>query len=130
MMATQFATTLRRLRRERMISQTQLANRASFDHSYLSRLEAGNREPSRDTVSRLGDAMQLADIERSMLFASAGFTTSGDPLRFTSDPELMALAEILWDERLDVGHREQIRHCLRSIAELCSTPKPAMALVA
>lgn len=126
----QFAFTLRRLRRDRLISQSQLADRSDFDHSYVSRLESGKREPSRDAVSRLADAMQLQDLERSLLFTSAGFTPAGDPLRFTSDPELMALAEVLWDESLDVGHRERIRYCLRSIADLCSSPKPAMALVA
>lgn len=129
-MNSQFATTLRRLRRDRMISQSQLANRAGFDHSYLSRLESCQREPSRDAVGRFAEAMQLPEFERSLLFTAAGFTPAGDPLRFTSDPELMALAEVLWDESLDMGHRERIRYCLRSIADLCSTPKPAMALVA
>ncbi len=128
-MTSQFGPTLRRLRRDRMISQSSLADRAGFDHSYLSRLEASQREPSRDAVTRLSEAMTLSELENAMLFASAGYSAAGD--LFRTDPELIALAEILWDDSLDAEHREKVRYVLRAIAELCNTPaRPVMALVA
>lgn len=98
-----------------MMSQAQLARAAGKVNSYISRLEDGGRDPSRETVGRLAEAMRLADGERALLFESAGFSAAGE--RFRNDPELVALAAILWDEELEHGHREKVRIVLRSIAE-------------
>lgn len=122
-MESQFGPTLRRMRQDRMVSQSSLAKRADLEHSFISRLEAGGRNPSQDTVASLADAMGLGEMERALLFASAGFAVIGD--RFRTDPDLLALAEILWDESLDVGHREQVRGVLRAVANLCTSRKPA-----
>src|SRR3954453_23618842 len=68
---TEFGQLLKSLRERRGVSQSKLAERAEFDHSYVSRLEGGARMPTRDAVDRLGDAMDLSEGERDMLLAAA-----------------------------------------------------------
>lgn len=68
-----FGPTLRRLREDRTLSQSKLAERAGFDHSIISRWEAGTRDPTRDAVMRLAAALALSDVERDALLESAGF---------------------------------------------------------
>lgn len=68
-----FAETLARLRAARGVSQTILAQYAGRDHSFMSRLEAGKRLPSRETVMILADQLNLSDYDRACLLRSAGF---------------------------------------------------------
>lgn len=69
-----FGAELRRMRCEHRLSQSRLADRASLDHSYISRLESGARvEPSRDTIEALADAMELTPDERMRLLVASGF---------------------------------------------------------
>ena len=68
-MAT-FGATLRRFRKDRGISQTTLANRAGFDPSYVSRLEHGDRLPSRGTVNNLAVALACTDAEHDTLLVA------------------------------------------------------------
>ena len=55
-----FGGLLKAMREARRISQSKLAERADFDHSYVSRLESGARMPTRDAVERLASALTLA----------------------------------------------------------------------
>jgi transcriptional regulator with XRE-family HTH domain len=70
-----FGRTLRRLRQANPphLSQSKLADQAGLDHSYVSRLEAGQRRPSRDAVVILASVLQLNDHDRAQLFHAAGF---------------------------------------------------------
>jgi transcriptional regulator with XRE-family HTH domain len=54
------AETLRRLRRERQLTQLQVASRAGLTVSYLSRLETGKIQPTVVTVGRLATALEVA----------------------------------------------------------------------
>ena len=51
-----FGVTLKRFREARRVSQSKLAERAGFDHSYVSRLESSARTPTRDAVEQLAGA--------------------------------------------------------------------------
>lgn len=55
------------------MSVGQLADRAGYDHSYVSRLEAGKREPSRRAVADLAAALGLDDATAAELYAAAGY---------------------------------------------------------
>ena len=81
---TLFGATLRRYRNGTngypRLSQMALAERADYDHSYLSRLEAGHRLPTRTAVNRLADALRLDPDEREELLLSAGFAEHDTPL--------------------------------------------------
>ena len=61
---TEFGALLRSLRHRRGISQSKLAELAEFDHSHVSRLEAGTRMPTKEAVERLAFALSLPDGER------------------------------------------------------------------
>ena len=68
-----FAATLARLRTARRLNHNQLAHACGLDHSYISRLERGKREPSRETVMVLARALRLGDHDRGRLLRAAGF---------------------------------------------------------
>lgn len=60
-------------RERRGLSQTKLSFLCESDHSTLSRIETGSRNPSRIMVGDLADALQIRGHERFTFFASAGF---------------------------------------------------------
>ena len=73
-----FGRHLAQLRIERHMSQSQLAIEAQYDHSYISRLEADKREPSRDTIYALSMTLQLSALERDRLLHAAGYWPDTD----------------------------------------------------
>lgn len=73
-----FGDELKTLRERRRLSQSRLADMAGFDHSFISRLESGDRFPTRDAVRRLASALSATPIERDRLMTSAGFTGPAD----------------------------------------------------
>lgn len=70
---TRFPEQLARYRRARGWSQYQLAAAADFDHSFISRLEAGKRRPSRVVVEILIQALALDEAAGRALLVAAGY---------------------------------------------------------
>ena len=54
-----FATNLRRLRRERGLSQEALAYESGVDRAYLSRIEKGEPSVGIDVIARLAAALEV-----------------------------------------------------------------------
>ncbi len=54
-----FASRLRRIRKERGLSQEQLAALAGLDRTYVSSCEAGRRNATIRTIARLSDALEV-----------------------------------------------------------------------
>jgi transcriptional regulator with XRE-family HTH domain len=88
--ATSFAALLKRLRlareatmvREyhgtprietRTLSKNELARRAGVDVAAVHRHEAGTLHPTRRTVEKLSDALELGDADRAALLVAAGY---------------------------------------------------------
>lgn len=69
MTSNTFARCLMDMRGITRMSQWRLAELAEYNHSYISRLELGQRLPSRDAVLRLAEAMQLSADNRDRLLA-------------------------------------------------------------
>ena len=69
---TVFGRLLRAYRRREGLSQTALATRAQLGNSHVSRLESGDRQPSRDTVLALAQALRLNDQQYDRLLVAAG----------------------------------------------------------
>ena len=94
-----FGDVLREKRQSRhRISQSKLAELAGFDHSYVSRLETGARNPTREAVEFLADALNLDQRERAELLVAAGFTPHGTHhmfLAWSAYPVLGQLSEAL-----------------------------------
>lgn len=76
-----FPDMLRELRVGQRLSQSHLARKTGFDHSYLSRLEAGSRVPSRGAVLAIARGMSFAEgsQERDDLLQAAGYSSTNEP---------------------------------------------------
>lgn len=74
--ATDFGIALARARvsQSKKLSQSKLAELAGLDHSYISRLEAGDRAaPKPDTLERIIKALGLSQPEAEALRMAAGY---------------------------------------------------------
>lgn len=117
MSGTEFGNLLRTLREKHGVSQSKLAERADFDHSYVSRLESGARMPTREAVDRLGSAMQLDQASLDTLLASAGFLPKDVTSLLSAEPALGQVLEMLQDETVPTEYRESMRTMLRVMVE-------------
>jgi transcriptional regulator with XRE-family HTH domain len=113
---TQRPATLEEQRHERRhvwaVSQSRLAALCDFDHSYVSRLEAGQRHPTRAAVERIATALQLDDDDRRELYHAAGFLRDDD---LAHRPDLIELDRRLANPEIPGWVRS---HVERQIAEL------------
>ncbi len=117
MSATDFGTLLKTLREQHGVSQSKLAERADFDHSYVSRLESGARMPTREAVDRLGRAMSLEQAQQDSMLASAGFLPRDVSSLLSNEPALGEMLEMLQDESVPSEFRENVRNMLRIIVQ-------------
>lgn len=112
----EFGTALKGAREARNISQSKLAERADFDHSYVSRLESGARVPTRDAVMRLAAAMGLLDPARDRLLATAGFLArNGQQAVIDAEPALLAAINLMGDGAVPAHLRDTFREQLFSL---------------
>ena len=86
---------LKELRERRLVSQSKLAKRAGFDHSFVSRIESGSRVPSREAVDRLADALTVLDHDRARLMIAYGFLPDDPAAVMDAEPELARLYRAL-----------------------------------
>jgi HTH-type transcriptional repressor of puuD len=68
-----FPRILRDLREKHDMSQARLAKAIGVHHSYISRLESGQRRPSYDILLAISNALGLDNEERKIFFASANY---------------------------------------------------------
>ncbi len=73
-MSDLFRASLKTYRNRRRWSQEHLAFEAEMDHSLVSRLESGQRKPTRDAIAKLVPVLQLTAREATILYLSAGLT--------------------------------------------------------
>lgn len=103
-----FPGLLQAMRNERGWSKADLAKRAKFDPSTITRLEQGSRDPERDTVLQLADAMALTVSDRDRLLAASGYRSDT-----WDDPDLIQIATLLADSTIPTHVRHEIRTMLR-----------------
>jgi transcriptional regulator with XRE-family HTH domain len=68
-----FASLLRTFRQERRLTQGALAEAAGYDRSYISYLERGLRNPTRDVVLTIAGVLGLSPFQRDTLLLSARY---------------------------------------------------------
>jgi transcriptional regulator with XRE-family HTH domain len=112
-----FGVTLKRFREARRVSQSKLAERAGFDHSYVSRLESGARTPTRDAVEQLARALELDQVNRDELLASAGFLPGEVASLLSGEPEITEVLGLLQNSAVPEAYRDSMRQVLRLLAE-------------
>ena len=107
-------------------SQERLAEEADMDHSLVSRLESGQRTPTREAVGKLGDGLRLGDGQRDMLLVLAGFAPD-DPANFLALHEEHALADVyrlLSDPQVSATTKEQLRAQIGGLVSLVQDHEP------
>ena len=114
---TDFGALLKSLREKRNVSQSKLAERAEFDHSYVSRLESGARMPTREAVDRLGEAMELPQQQLDSLLAAAGFLPRDVSSLLSSEPVIGEVLDLLRDETVPAEYRDNMRQVLSLLAK-------------
>ena len=83
-----FKSVCRQWRKQRKLSQLDLALAANISQRHLSWLETGRSQPSPDMVEKLSDALEIPLRERNRMLSAAGYTPA---YRETAlDDELMA----------------------------------------
>lgn len=112
-----FGGLLKTMREGRRVSQSKLAERADFDHSYVSRLESGARMPTRDAVERLATALSLSQTEEDGLLAAAGFLPRDVSSLLSDEPVLGEVLDLLQNDAVPMEYRENIRQVLRLLTE-------------
>ena len=110
---TTFGTLLIRHRTQRGLSQPKLAKRCDLNHTCLSRLEHGNRHPTRETVERLIAGLDLTDSEATAFRSAAGFLNAGDGV--VMRPVLTEIDQALSDPALPDAVAVTIRQQLDSL---------------
>ena len=97
-----FGSLLRGLREARGLPMKDLGERAGLHQTFISRLESGERGPSREAVDALVDALDGSEADRFRLLVAADLMVPLDPL-------LAALAEVFWSERLPPAARARLQ---------------------
>lgn len=108
-----FAQLLKRFREEARTSQSRLAESAGFDHSYVSRLESGNRTPTREAVVKLANALGLAPEARDNLLAAAGYMPQRVESLLADEPILSEVLRLLQSHDIPEPIRQNVRQMLR-----------------
>lgn len=112
-----FGGVLKEFREGRRVSQSKLAARAGFDHSYVSRLESGARTPTRDAVDQLAIALELDGRFHDELLVSAGFLPREISSLLAGEPEITEVLNLLQNADVPEAYRVSMRQVLRSLAD-------------
>jgi len=115
--SAEFGVLLKAVREARRVSQSKLAERADFDHSYVSRLESGARMPTREAVERLAGALDLSPHEQDALLAAAGFLPRDVASLLSDEPAIGEVLDLLQNDAVPIEYRENMRQVLRLLAE-------------
>jgi len=109
---TTFGVELRRSRERRALSQSKLAKLAGLDHSYVSRIEAGDRNPSKAAVLLLASAMRCEQAEQDGLLVAARYLP-GEWEQLSDD--VLRLNTVLTDDQLPLAYRQSVRDQIRAL---------------
>ncbi len=114
---TEFGALLKSMREKRNVSQSKLAERADFDHSYVSRLESGARMPTREAVDRLGHALNLEQQQLDSMLAAAGFLPRDVSSLLSAEPVIGEVLDLLQDEAVPSEYRDSMRQMLHLLTQ-------------
>ncbi|MBX6342854.1 MAG: helix-turn-helix transcriptional regulator [Thermomicrobiaceae bacterium] len=112
-----FAQLLKQYRESVRMSQSRLAEASGFDHSYVSRLESGNRMPTREAVTKLADALELSGSQRDKLFATAGFMPQRVESLLADEPILTEVFQLLQSDEVPEAVQRDVRQMLALVVK-------------
>lgn len=107
--STPFGHMLRELRMDRRLSQARVADMAGYDHSFLCRLEAGNRDPSREAVETIARVLRLSGPDTDELLMAAGYMPNNAASVLDREPVVARLYEFLVSSAAPESTKEIVR---------------------
>jgi transcriptional regulator with XRE-family HTH domain len=114
----EFRGLLKRHREARRWSQERLAAEAEMDHSLVSRLESGQRSPTRDAIGKLARGLELAPEQKDHLLIAAGFFPDQPENALSDEPAVTRIYRILRDEKTPQPVRDNLRQLLNNLTEI------------
>ncbi|HET8626925.1 MAG TPA: helix-turn-helix transcriptional regulator [Thermomicrobiales bacterium] len=114
----EFRLLLKRWREARRWSQERLAERAAMDHSLVSRLESGQRSPTRDAVEKLARGLELGAEQKDRLLIAAGYFPEHVENALVEEPAVRALYLFLRNEEAPQPLRDNLRQVLSGLVEM------------
>jgi transcriptional regulator with XRE-family HTH domain len=114
----EFRGLLKRHREARRWSQERLAAEAEMDHSLVSRLESGQRSPTRDAIGKLARGLELAPEQKDRMLIAAGFFPDQPENALSDEPSVTRIYRILRDEKTPQPVRDNLRQLLNNLTEI------------
>ncbi len=114
-----FGGYLHELRRERGLTVRQLAATAGVHHTYVSKLERGDRQaPEEPVVEALAEAVGATPAQLDQLRWRAGLSPRGSGAPGHDDATLTLVAEALGDESLPPAVRDRLRQVIAQVVQV------------
>ena len=114
----EFRELVKRHREARHWSQERLAAEAAMDHSLISRLESGQRSPTRDAIDKLARGLALQPEQKDRLLIAAGFFPEHVENAFVDEPMVRKLYTVLRDDQTPQPVRDNLRQVLSGLVEI------------
>lgn len=111
----------RRLKRHREAlrwSQERLATEAEIDHSLVSRLESGQRSPTREAIDKLSRGLRLEQAEKDRLLIAAGYFPERAENAVGDEPSVRRIYLLLRDDSTPQPVRDRVREVLAGLADI------------
>ena len=112
----EFRTLLRRFRDRKNWSQERTAAESEMDHSLVSRLESGQRSPTREAIGKLARGLKLEDWERDRLLIAAGFLPHDTTSLVADEEEIVTVLRILRNPSIPESKKQGIRQAVGALA--------------
>lgn len=110
--ASDLGPTLAAFRKRAGLSQSKLAERADYDHSFVCRIERGTRGAARDTVNEFAIALNLNEHDKDALLAAAGFIPRDIMSLLTDEPVIGEVLTLLRDAAISDERKDALRQQL------------------
>jgi len=114
----EFRGLLKRHRETQRWSQEKLAAEAEMDHSLVSRLESGQRSPTREAIGKLARGLVLAPEAKDRLLIAAGFFPDQPENAVSDEPAVTRIYRLLHDETMAPEKRDNLRQLLNNLTEI------------
>jgi transcriptional regulator with XRE-family HTH domain len=114
----EFRRLLKQHREARRWSQERLAHEAEMDHSLVSRLESGQRSPTREAVGKLARGLDLSVEQKDQLLIAAGYFPEQVENVLIEEPTVRAIYTFLRDEETPQPVRDNLRQVLSGLVEI------------
>jgi len=119
-MGAEFRAHILGLRQARNRTITQAAEAAGLDGSTVSRLERGERAPTRETIAHLARGYGLTTAEHDALLILGGFTPADPAALVADEPDVAALYRALRGDVLDSATKDRLRRLIAAALALAA----------